>query len=56
MGVSRPSRAVELVCKWDCKIEKKAIGTDYEESSRNEPDHHESGLDMLSFSDESRNG
>ena len=36
MGVSRPSRAIDLVKKWDCQIERRDTGTDNEESSRDE--------------------
>ena len=54
MGVARPSRAVEIVAKWNCKIEKKATSKDYEENAPNDYHQQERGLDMLSFSDESR--
>ena len=33
IGASRPSRAVDLVTKWNCKIVKNEIGKDYEESA-----------------------
>ena len=55
MGVSRPSRAIDLVKKWDCKIQQNQNSTDNEESSRDVLIRQESGLELLSFSDESRN-
>lgn len=56
MGVSRPSRAIDLVKKWDCQIEKRENSSDNEEHSLETLIKEENGIELLSFSEESRNG
>jgi len=56
MGVSRPSRAIDLVKKWDCQIEKRENSSDNEENSLETLIKEENGIELLSFSEESRKG
>jgi len=55
IGISRPSRAIDLVKKWDCQIDKRENSSDNEEPSLETLIKEENGIELLTFSEESRN-